>query len=570
MHSNSSKELNQYLETLVSPLEAFYDKESTLADSPCYVQPYPDGTIEELNWHQAGQQIRSIAAHLVALKLEPESKIALLSSNCAHWMMADIAIWMAGHVSVPLYPVLTHTTIKQIIDHSESKAIIIGKLEGYDEMKQGIADELPGIAMPLAPSKAKEKYKNWNDIISHVPPMTDSPVIPITNLATLIYTSGTTGMPKGVMHSFANLGVVGHQAGVLYNLDSSHRKLSYLPLAHAAERASVEMNQLYYGYCVFFNNSLATFADDLKRARPTCFFAVPRIWMKLQQRVLEKIPQEQLREMLQNPDLSEQISNQIKIGLGLDQLVVAISGAAPISSGLMEWYKSIGITILEGYAMSENFAYSHTSKLGLKKIGSVGTPSAYVECKISAQGEILVKSPSNMMGYYKEPKLSAAAIDEDGFLRTGDKGKIDNEGRLTITGRIKEIFKTSKGKYVAPAPIEDLLLRNTAIEQVCVTGANLASPIGIATLTEYAANKIKNTDTKNTLLASIKATAIETNKVLDKHERLACIVLTSEHWTVENNLMTPTLKIKRNELDKKYEQNYETWAGSKKPIILLE
>ena len=263
MVSNNSQELDEYLETLVSPLEAFYDKESTLADAPCYVQPYPDGTIEELNWQQAGQQIRSIAAYLVALKLEPESKIALLSSNCAHWMMADIAIWMAGHVSVPLYPVLTHTTIKQIIDHSESRAIIVGKLEGYDGMKQGIADELPGIAMPLAPSIAKEKYRNWNDIISHVPPMTDSPVIPITNLATLIYTSGTTGMPKGVMHSFANLGVVGHQAGVLYNLDSSHRKLSYLPLAHAAERASVEMNQLYYGYCVFFNNSLATFGDDL-------------------------------------------------------------------------------------------------------------------------------------------------------------------------------------------------------------------------------------------------------------------------------------------------------------------
>lgn len=569
MQSENQVEFEEYVGELVSPLEAFYKQERSLAHELCFVQPYPGGRVDELTWAEVGVQIRSIAAHLISLGLKPGSKVALLSSNCAHWIMADVAIWMAGHVSVPLYPVLSHRTIAQIIEHSEAQAIFIGKLEGFDAMRPGIPEGIHSIGFPLSPKSVKESCVNWDDIVKDVAPLQASPVFPMSDLATLIYTSGTTGAPKGVMHSFYNLGFVGDQAGRRYNVNEKDRKLSYLPLAHAAERASVELNQLYYGYPIYFSDSLATFADDLRRARPTYFFAVPRIWVKLQQRVLEQMPQEKLGALLSNPETASGISIKLKTALGLDALKIGISGAAPLSSTLMAWYRSIGIEILEGYAMSENFSYSHTSKSGSSKIGSVGTPVKYVECKISDQGEVLVRSPANMLGYYKEAELSAEAIDTDGFLHTGDKGEVDEFGRLKITGRIKEIFKTSKGKYVAPAPIEDLLLSNTSLEMVCVTGADLPSPLAIATLTEVAISKLEEDGGKSELVDELDSLLVNTNARLDKHEQLTCLVVSATPWTIDNDLITPTLKVKRAELEAVFQGGFSVWTASRKSIIFV-
>ncbi len=570
MNDSAQLDLRNFLDSLSTPLAAFYQREAEQASDTCFVQPNPDGSVDEYTWQQVGDQVRRMAAYLQSLDYEPGSNIALMSSNCAHWIMADLAIWMAGHVSVPLYPVLTAKSIGQILEHSGAKAIFIGKLGGFDEMRPGIPAQVDRITFPLSPAAIREEYTDWDEVMAKCEPMADSPERSLDELATIIYTSGTTGIPKGVMHSFRSLAVVGVQTGIMYTMDSGDRKLSYLPLAHAAERASVEMNQLYFGYQIYFSDSLQTFPDDLRRARPTLFFAVPRIWTKFQQGVHAQVPESKLKQLLASPESASEVRQSMTASLGLDQVRVAASGASPLSTSLIDWYRQLGIEILEGYGMTENFAYSHVTREGESRVGYVGTASNFVECKISDVGEVLIKSPADMMGYYKEPELSAGAFDSDGFLLTGDKGEIDAEGRLKITGRIKELFKTSKGKYVAPAPIEDLLLRNTNLEQVCVAGgADLASPIALVTLSEQAAKSMDDVGSKQNLISALEDLLVDTNKLLDKHEALASIVVLPEPWTIENNMMTPTLKIKRDLVEKAHQENFESWSEVPGQIIIV-
>jgi len=563
--NTENRSLEELIDSVSTPLEMFYHFEQSRADETCFVQPYPDGSVIQYSWRDAGDQIRRMAAYLKSLDLPLGSNIALMSTNCAYWIMADVAIWMAGHCSVPLYPVLASKTIRQIMEHSESKVLFVGKLQGWEQMAEGVPSDTHLISFPLSPESVSTSH-NWSNIVLNAQPMKESPVFPKSNVGTIIYTSGTTGMPKGVMHSFQSMSVVGTLAGELYNINSEDRKISYLPLAHVAERVAIEINQLFYGYTVYFSDTLATFPDDLRRAKPTVFFAVPRIWTKFQQRVLEHIDDEQLQAMLAEPTQAQAIKTKLLSSLGLQELRIGVSGAAPLSTSLIDWYKRLGVEILEGYAMSENLAYCHTTKSGEAKTGYVGTPSPYVECKISDEGEILTKSPSNMVGYYKEPELTAEALDEEGFIHTGDRGEIDAENRLKITGRTKELFKTSKGKYVAPAPIEDVLARNLNLELVCVTGANLTQPIALVNLSESAQAAVENNGQAATL-DSLLETLGATNKIIDKHENVSHIVITKTPWTVENGLITPTLKVKRTELESLYSDKYAQWQSSPVRVI---
>ncbi len=550
-------------ERLQSPLAAFYQREQQLADRICFVQPLSADEVVELSWADVGRQIRSIAAYLRSLELEPGSNIALLSANTAWWIMADIAIWMAGHCSVPLFPVLGAASIRRILEHSEAKLIFVGKLADWDAMRVGVPDDIPMICLPLAPHSARAQLARWEDIIESTPPLTESPDVNIEDVATIIYTSGTTGMPKGVMHSFRNMAAVGTLAGEMYEVSRDDRKLSYLPLAHVAERAAVEVNQLYYGYTVFFNHSLETFADDLRRARPTIFFAVPRIWTKLQQRVLEKLDAVRLQHLLEDPATSESTRCALLGALGLDELRIGISGAAPLSTSLINWFKELGIDILEGYAMSENFAYGYTTRSGMARTGYVGTPCPYVESRLSDKGEVLLKSPATMLGYFKEAQLTADAFDKEGFLRTGDKGDIDSDGRLRITGRLKEIFKTSKGKFVAPAPIEDQLLRNLWLEHACVVGAGLPQAMALVVLSEAGREQLSTEELANSLTQTLN----QVNQSIDKHENLSHIVVVNSSWDIASGLMTPTLKIKRAVLESRYQERIEQWSSCRSLVI---
>ncbi|WP_339475599.1 AMP-binding protein [Pseudomonas fluorescens] len=541
------------------PLDVFYEREARHPRQRFLVQPIGGGEVETLTWADVGHQARCAAHWLRARELPPGSHIALISKNCAHWIIADLAIWMAGHVSVPLYPNLTADSVAQVLNHSESVLAFIGKLDDWPSMSTGVPAGLPTISLPLHPPGDFDF--SWAEL-QRSSPIQDDPRPAAEQLATIIYTSGTTGLPKGVMHSFANLGFATSRGTQLFGLNENDRLLSYLPLCHVAERMFVEMASIYTGQTVFFAESLDTFITDLKRARPTAMFGVPRIWTKFQMGVYSKIPAKRLNLLLGLPFIGKRVGHKVLAGLGLDALRVALSGAAPVPQTLLAWYQKLGLDVLEVYGMTEGCGYSHICLPGEYKQGWIGKPCPDVEVRIDASGEVQVRSQANMLGYFKEPQKTAETLTADGFLRTGDKGEQDAEGRLRLTGRLKEIFKTSKGKYVAPAPIENRLAVHSRIEQVCVVGDGLSAPLGLCVL-----SSVNQEEPRASLHSSLEKLLEEVNAVLDKHEQLRRLVVVKDSWAVENGFLTPTLKIKRNVIEDTYGARFEEWSARSEAVL---
>ncbi len=549
-------------------LQRLYHWEAAAPNQIALTQPMGLGAVQDFTWGQVADQVRRMAAHLQAQGWEPGSKVAILSKNCAWWLMSDLAIWMAGYVSVPLYPTLAHDTVHQILTHSEAKACFIGKLDGWEGMKPGVPVGMPCISYALSPQDAVHNYEGWDAICARTQPLQGQPTRAADELATLIYTSGTTGKPKGVMHTFGNFAwALG--AGIRrIPMHQTDRMLSYLPLAHVVERVLVEHGWLRTGMHLFFAESLDTFAADLQRARPTIFFSVPRLWVKFQQGIHHKMPEAKLNRLLSIPLIGGLVRRKVQKALGLDQCRMAAGGAAPMPLALLQWYSKLGIDINEGYGMTENLAVSHITVPGKNQQGTVGPTYEGVEHRIDPQsGEIQMRSPALMLGYYKEPEQSREAFTADGWLRTGDKGHIDAQGNLHITGRVKDLFKTGKGKYVAPAPIEDRLGTHEAVEACVVTGANLGQPLGIVMLNAEAVEQAANAGQRAQLEASLTQHLKTVNTSLDPHEQLQCIVVVTTPWTVENDLITPTFKVKRNRIEDIYAANYERWETSGKKII---
>jgi long-subunit acyl-CoA synthetase (AMP-forming) len=544
-------------------LDHVYEWEKTKGDAVWLVQPMGGGVTLELTWKQALDEARRMATHLKSLGLPERSQIALFSKNTAWWLITDLAIWMAGHVSVPLYPILTPQTIRQVLEHSEARLIFIGKLDGFAEMEPGIPSALPRIAMPLSP---KMDAPQWKDIIAKTEPTVGSPRPAPNELATILYTSGTTGVPKGVMHSFATMCASMRILDII-ELPGDSRLLSYLPLAHAFERTVVETTTFVTGAKVFFAESLDTFVHDIRRARPTFFASVPRLWLKFHLGVLEKMPAKKLSFLLKIPIVRGIVARKVLEGLGLDQVKHAVTGSAPIPPELLAWYRSLGLELLEGYGMTENFSYSHVNRVSQVKVGTVGVSNPDVETKISEQGEVLVKSPCTMLGYFKAPELTAEVMTDDGFLKTGDRGVLDEQGFLKITGRVKELFKTSKGKYVAPAPIENKLLTHHALELACVQGNGLPQPYAVVVLSEQTRKALANGTARDEVARALAEHLQRINAELDQHEQLELIAVAKEPWTIENGTLTPTMKVKRAVVEDQYAKVAEGWYDKREPIV---
>jgi long-chain acyl-CoA synthetase len=237
---------------------------------------------------------------------------------------------------------------------------------------------------------------------------------------------------------------------------------------------------------------------------------------------------------------------------------------------LLNWYQRLGLPIAEVYGMTENCGVSHATFRDKPRPGTVGLPYDGIESRLDpANGEIQMRSPGLMLGYFKEPELTKEAFTADGWLHTGDKGQLDAEGNLRITGRVKDLFKTSKGKYVAPAPIEDRLVMHTAVEACCVTGANLGQPLGIVMLNVDAVQRAKDAAGKKTLEDSLAEHLKSVNDKLDPHEQLDSLIVVTDPWTVDNGFITPTFKVKRNRVEEVYSGNYERWSQSRKPVIWM-
>jgi long-subunit acyl-CoA synthetase (AMP-forming) len=550
-------------------LDYIYDHESARADVVFLTQPVGGARVVDYTWHQTLDQARRMAAHLKSRGFAPGARIAILSKNCAHFIVAELAIWMAGGTTVAIFPTETADNVRYVLEHSEASLLFVGKLDTWTPQAAGVPDGLSCIAFPLAPHT---DFETWDDIVARTAPLQGRVPRAPGDLAMLMYTSGSTGQPKGVMHSFER--ITRASEGIVADLEENSprgiesRILSYLPLAHSYERAWVECASLVYGRShLYFAESLDTFLQDLQRARPTTFISVPRLWLKFQQGVFAKMPPAKLDRLLRIPLLGRIVGRKVLKGLGLDQVRLAGSGSAPIPAELIAWYRRLGLNLLEGYAMTEDFAYSHTSSLAQNAPGYVGVPLAGVQVRISDEGEVLIKSPGQLVGYYKRLDLDAESFTDDGYFRTGDLGERRADGLLKITGRKKELFKTAKGKYIAPAPIENLLNVHPMVELSLVSGVGQGAPYAVLVLAEQLRPQLGDPAVRERVNAELGKLLDDVNAGLATHERLRMLVVARGPWSIENGCLTPTMKIKRSRIEAALAPQVDAWYAAQGPVV---
>jgi len=497
-------------------------------------------------WAQALDEVRRMAAALSARGFPPGSRIAIVSKNCAHWILADLAILMAGHVSVPLYQNQSDEVTRYVLAHSGAVLVFTGKLDEPERVDAALPAGLPRITFPYP---GRLPGETWEQVVEGRAPQPLDTLPPHDAIATILYTSGTTGHPKGVVMRHRQMDAALKNGLKRLRIAQTDRLLSYLPLSHVAERALVEVGSLYTGASLWFVESLDTFPADLQAAQPTVFFAVPRLWTRFQLGVLAKLPQDRLDRLLRIPVVATLVRRKIRKALGLAKAHSVLSGAAALAPALLDWYARLGITIHEVYGMTETFAQATSTAEGGARAGSVGLPAEGVELKVDpANGEVLVRCASLMDGYWNEPGKTAEVMTPDGYYRSGDMGEIGPDGALRIVGRVREQFKTGKGKFVSPAPIEGLLMESPWLEQVCVMGSNLAQPVAVAVLSDIGRQRPADVVTRG-----LEALVASVNARLDAHARIAKLVLSGDPWTIENGLLTPTLKLKRTPMERRYQ-----------------
>jgi long-chain acyl-CoA synthetase len=373
--------------------------------------------------------------------------------------------------------------------------------------------------------------------------------------------------PKGVMTSFKAMTVTCFGMIDLLKITPKDRYLSYLPCSHGMERWIGICIPMVTGEYLYFAEALSTFVVDLNRARPTLFLSVPRLWTKFQAGVFVKMPAEKLDKLLSIPLINILVKKKILKGLGLDKARIAGSGSAPIPAELLRWYRRLGLDLQEGYGMTENFNYSHMSRSGRGLPGYVGEPYDDCECRIASDGEIQVKTPGKMMGYFKNEEATKESLTEDGWVRTGDKGEIDDMNRLKITGRTKEIFKTSKGKYIAPAPLENEFIVSPLIELALIGGRGHPQPHAIIQLSEAPKKKAEDAAEREKMTAALEKHLIKINSEVEGHEKVDFMVIVKEEWLPETGFLTPTQKIKRTVIEDYYSKEVEGWYDQKTKVI---
>jgi long-subunit acyl-CoA synthetase (AMP-forming) len=323
---------------------------------------------------------------------------------------------------------------------------------------------------------------------------------------------------------------------------------------------------LYYSWHLFFTEGITTFITDLKRAQPTVFFSVPRLYSKFQQNVFEKISRDKLAQLLKLPVIGTLVGKYILRQMGFDHVQFAASGSAALPLDLLTWFRSLGFPLAEGYGTTE-IGITHTALNGECRPGYVGKTAPGVETRISETGEVLLRSPMNMVGYYKNPEDTNQVFTPDGFLRTGDLGQLSADGWLKITGRIKEQFKTAKGEYVTPAKIESLISSDPAVEHCLVLGTNLRAPCAIVVLTAAAARQAATEIGRQALENRFKDLLESVNSHVESHERLALIALLNAQWTIETGFITPTLKLRRTPLESAYNAFLPAWIERNERIV---
>lgn len=519
-------------------------------------------------YKEVGEQARKLAHFLEQKGVTKNTHVGIISKNCAEWIITDLAILMIGAISTPFYPNLNAAEFEVVLRESDSKFLFVGKLETWDQIKKAIPEDIEVFTFKDHPGHSTiDRGTKWDDILKSATPKDYNPTFTDDDIWTILFTSGTTGSPKGVILTYGNMRHVikvettKHVIGLRDILGNAHF-ISVLPLNHIGERMAVEMAGLITGGTISFVENIDTFINNIQDTQPTLMFSVPHLWSKFQLGVLEKMPQKQLNILFKIPIISGIVKKKIKQKLGLSRMVHPITAAAPIPPDLKKWYADLGLHLREVYGMTETTGLTIITPPGNEKTGTVGLPIDGLQLKIDHESnEILLKGPSILKGYYKNPEKSAEVI-QDGWLHTGDRGRLDEDGYLYIDGRIQDAFKTSKGKYIVPSSIEWKFGTNENIEQIVVIGLGLAQPLALIKLSEIGKTKSKQEIEEN-LLPELK----RVNDELINFQRLSHFVILDDEWSIENKILTPTLKVKRNLVHERYKDFYPKWISKTEKII---
>ncbi len=585
----------------------FQNRVEQYGDKPLVSFKNKQGLWEDLSWNQMNEKVRNVGYFLLSKGVKPGEKIALFSPNRYEWWIADMAILSIGAVNVPIYATNSSEECRYIIDNSDTIMCFAGTNEHLDKILAAkpklpnlkdliIFDDLDSPVegvITLADAMAKgSTYPNKNEFDERLKP------INIEDVATIIYTSGTTGNPKGVMLTHKNFvsNVNQLQAVDPDFLSGDHVFLSFLPLAHSLERTVGYYTPIFLGHRVAFAEDVSKLVQNLQEIRPTFMVSVPRIYEKAHAGIVAKVSSAPpVKKALFNwamglarenlPYISNDkprtgwfgfkynladkiIFSKLKVALGMDRLQGAISGGGPLSVSDAEFFLGMGIRVLEGFGLTETTPVVTGNKPTKIKAGSVGPAVKDTIIKIGEGGEVLIKGPQIMKGYYKNDEATKEVFTEDGFFRTGDIGELDDDGYLKITGRIKDILVTSGGKNISPQNIENSLLASKYIEQVAIIGDNrkyLSALIvpAFESLENWAKqNNISYTSrsdllTNGEVIKLIESELDANTKDYARVEQIRKFTLLETEWSQVTGELTPTMKLKRRIINQKYANKIE-------------
>lgn len=516
----------------------------------------------EWNWSDANNEINAVAAWLERRYGSSKNNVVLLSRNRAHWILADFAIIGSGNVTVPMFTTLPAPTAKYIFEFTDARLLILGETDNWDAVQGVLPDGIDIVTLPGV--EIESPHTAWEEILRECDGQRPSYRGVADDLVSIVFTSGTTGVPKGVMQTHESMIVPMQRALKPFGLRAHPRFLSYLPLSHIAERQLVSVMSVLLSGSVTFNESLPTLLRDMASTKPNFFFGPPRVWEQLQQGILAKFGSQQALDDALAKD-SDGVGSQIRNMLGLDDTDYLLTAAAPTPPALIHWHGKLGLVMMEGFGQTEIMATA-INTTEHRKVGSIGRIVDEVELKISDEGEMVFRAPGSSIGYYKKPEKTAETF-VDGWVHTGDKGYIDEDGFVFLTGRVKDYFKTIHGKFVAPPPIENSFSENDWTEQLCLLGRGYSKTVMVCVLSDIASQQDRSV-IEETLLKQ----AEKVNQEVEKHARIGGVIITMEPWTIENEVLTPTMKIRREQVESRFGERAQELAreSAEKGEILLD
>ena len=505
-----------------------------------------NGQWKNYSWAEVQDKAQIIAGSLKKIGLKPKSKIAILSENSPEWIIIDLALMIGEYISVPIYPSANAKTVNYILLNSNSQAIFIGKTNN-NNAKSTLVEQKNIITLGMPNESLKTDY-SWYHILNYGIHQTEYNKQNNNQPCTIIYTSGSSGAAKGVVHSMESLSWAAYSASKKTQLTDKDRFFAYLTFAHITERIFIEFAGIYSGAQIYFNDHKQNIFKNTKYSKPTIFLATPRILQIIQRSLKEIKSIKILMYIIENNFFKKKITTLIQKKLGLHKVRILGCGTAPIEKSILEWFEKINISICEAWGMTENAAYSIINyPINKDKIGSIGKPDSDCKCKINPHNnELLFKSPALMLEYYNMKEATNSAFDKDGYLKTGDIATKDQEDYFFINGRLNENFKTAKGKFINPVNMEKIIRNKiTMIDNLCVIGTGLRQPVLVGHHNE------KNQDN---ISKEIYSNMTNINQELESHERIYLVILDKQKWTTKNGLITPTLKIKRKEIEDHYKE----------------